>query len=388
MADTTDKTNDEAASGGGAPGKPKKKRLGRGLGSLLSIPVDLDSGEVKSGGAGGSDDRSGESVRSSVGKRVGAVADAVLGLGGGSTGNTPASAPVSSGLEVTEADSGSPELAAEGPQVHMLGVDAIRPNRFQPRTEFAEGALEELAGSIERSGLMQPLVVRSTGNTESPGWELIAGERRLRAIKHLGRSQVPAIIVEAGDQEAAEMALIENLQREDLNPLDRATALATLRDDFGLSQAALAERVGLDRSSVANLLRILELDDFSAAAVRRGALTLGHAKALLALTDDVLRRTTAAAALNGGWSVRELERRIRHLQGASQSSPGTPSKSPITNKQANVVDLERRLGELLGMRVAISLGRKKGSGKLQIEFTSLEEFDSLTERLGLGASEV
>ena len=183
------------------------------------------------------------------------------------------------------------------------------------------------------------------------------------------------------------MALIENLQREDLNPLDRASALATLRDDFGLSQAALAERVGLDRSSVANLLRILELDEFCAAAVRRGALSLGHAKALLALTDDVLRRTTAAATLNGGWSVRELERRIRHLQDASKPGSDTSTKSPITKKQANVVDLERRLGELLGMRVSISLGRKKGSGKLQVEFASLEEFDSLTERLGLGPTD-
>ena len=269
----------------------------------------------------------------------------------------------------------------------MLAVGDIQPNRHQPRTEFSDEALQELAGSIERSGLMQPLVVRSTGNSGETPWELIAGERRLRAIKLLGRAQVPAIVVEAGDQDAAEMALIENLQREDLNPLDRATALANLRDSFGLNQSDLAERVGLDRSSVANLLRILELDDFCAAAVRRGTLSLGHAKALLALTDDVHRRTTAAAALNGGWSVRELERRIRHLQGRPVDKKAGAEQSPITTKQANVVDLERRLGEILGMRVNISLGRKKGSGKLQIEFNSLEQFDTLTERLGLAPTD-
>jgi ParB family chromosome partitioning protein len=183
------------------------------------------------------------------------------------------------------------------------------------------------------------------------------------------------------------LALIENLQREDLNPLDRASALANLRDTFGLSQADLAERVGLDRSTVANLLRILELDDFCAAAVRRGTLSLGHAKALLAISDAVLRRTTAAAALNAGWSVRELERRIRHLDSEKPLDGGGAKSSPITTKQANVVDLERRLGEILGMRVNISLGRKKGSGKLQVEFNSLEQFDTLTDLLGLGSGE-
>jgi ParB family chromosome partitioning protein len=266
-----------------------------------------------------------------------------------------------------------------------LPIDAIVPNRHQPRTGFDEESLKELAGSIERSGLMQPVVVRSPGNSGEQGWELVAGERRLRALKLLGRSDVPAIVIEADDQEAAEMALIENLQREDLNPLDRAAALANLRDGFGLSQTALAERVGLDRSSVANLLRILELDEFCAAAVRRGTLSLGHAKALLAISDDVLRRTTAAAALNAGWSVRELERRVRHLSGPPSERQAVRGAGPITTKQANVVDLERRLGEILGMRVHITLGRKKGSGKLQVEFNSLEQFDTLTDRLGLGS---
>jgi len=379
------------ASGAKSGGKAKKRRLGRGIGSLLSVPVDVNSGAPVQGANA---DQTASSAK--VGGRLGAMADAVRGLAGG--GDT---AQVQPPVVPTEPEPVAPEAhTPAGPDdrtrfdgadepietlVRLLPIDAIVPNRHQPRTGFDEESLKELAGSIERSGLMQPVVVRSPGNSGEQGWELVAGERRLRALKLLGRSDVPAIVIEADDQEAAEMALIENLQREDLNPLDRAAALANLRDGFGLSQTALAERVGLDRSSVANLLRILELDEFCAAAVRRGTLSLGHAKALLAISDDVLRRTTAAAALNAGWSVRELERRVRHLSGPPSERQAVRGAGPITTKQANVVDLERRLGEILGMRVHITLGRKKGSGKLQVEFNSLEQFDTLTDRLGLGS---
>lgn len=336
-----------------APGKTKKRRLGRGIGSLLSIPVEVESGAPRPDAA---------ATAPKVGGRLGAFA-AMLPMRNEET----------------------PEAAGPGDQaIHLLDVASIHPNPHQPRIDFDETSLEELAGSIERSGLMQPIVVRSTGNQPGDAWELVAGERRLRAIKQLGKATIPAIVVEVGDREAAEMALIENLQREDLNPLERATALAHLRDNFGLSQQELAEQVGLDRSSVANLLRILELDDFCTAAVRRGTLSLGHAKALLAITDDMLRRTTAAAAVNAGWSVRELERRVRHLLEPLSGKTSSGSKRPITARQANVIDLERRLGEILGMRVNITLGRAKGRGKLQVEFTSLEQFDKLTDLLGLG----
>ena len=264
----------------------------------------------------------------------------------------------------------------------MVPIESVVPNAYQPREDFDESAIRDLAGSIERSGLMQPLVVRSTGNTGA--WELVAGERRFRAMQSLGRDQVPVIALEVDDQAAAELALIENVHREDLNPIERARGLARLRDTFGLTQKALSERVGLDRSSVANLLRVLDLDDFSLAAVRRGTLSLGHAKALLSLTDQVVRRATAAAAVNGGWSVRELERRVRSLvHDKSLATSKAGDSSPITTRQANVADLEKRLTETLGMRVQIVLGRKKGTGKVQFSFETLEEFDSLTERLGL-----
>ena len=362
---------------GNTGSKPKKRRLGRGLGSLLSVPVEVDSGVPVA--------QSKAAAPAAPKKGLGAVVDTVRGLVA-----EPLHADAPGGTEGSVGSgAGVAEVNEEGgaPRVQLVQVDQVQANRYQPRTEFDEGALKDLADSIERSGLMQPVVVRSTGNSSGLQWELVAGERRFRAIKLLERAVLPAVVIEADDREAAELALIENLQREDLNPLDRASALANLRDTFGLSQADLAERVGLDRSTVANLLRILELDDFCAAAVRRGTLSLGHAKALLAISDAVLRRTTAAAALNAGWSVRELERRIRHLDSEKPLDGGGAKSGPITTKQANVVDLERRLGEILGMRVNISLGRKKGSGKLQVEFNSLEQFDTLTDLLGLGSGE-
>ena len=380
-----------------ASGAPKKKRrLGRGLGSLLSSPVDVTTGVPRSTGNAPAPSPGAQSGRvkstslSSPGLEVPGLTDPDLEDSGhessGLESSDQGASAADSGDSLTQ--SSAPPLgsvssvAHDGLQVSMISVDTVVANTYQPREDFDETALRELAASIERSGLMQPLVVRSTGNTGT--WELVAGERRFRAMKFLGRDQVPVIALDVDDQAAAELALIENVHREDLNPIERARGLARLRDTFGLTQKALSERVGLDRSSVANLLRVLDLDDFSLAAVRQGTLSLGHAKALLSLTDQVVRRATAAAALNGGWSVRELERRVRSLsQGDSLSAPKAGDVSPITTRQANVADLEKRLTETLGLRVHIVLGRKKGTGKVQLSFETLEEFDHLTERLGL-----
>ena len=365
----------------------KKRRLGRGLGSLLSSPVDVATGVPRSTGntpaSSGSApvDRERTASLSSPGLEVPGLDDPGHVVPNVHSGGPP------SGSVVDPGSSGRPavgvtSVAHDGLQVSMISVETVVANTYQPREDFDETALQELAASIERSGLMQPLVVRSTGNTGT--WELVAGERRFRAMKFLGRDQVPVIALDVDDQAAAELALIENVHREDLNPIERARGLARLRDTFGLTQKALSERVGLDRSSVANLLRVLDLDDFSLAAVRQGTLSLGHAKALLSLSDQVVRRATAAAALNGGWSVRELERRVRSLsQEQSLEAPVPGKSSPITTRQANVADLEKRLTETLGLRVHIVLGRKKGTGKVQLSFETLEEFDHLTERLGL-----
>ena len=347
-ASKTRTPSESTTDSSGATASPKKKRrLGRGLGSLIPVPVEAPADATTA--------ESGATSLASPGLEVPGV-----------------EAPIRSSSQ-SSADGG-------GVDVQRLPVESIVANTYQPRASFEVEPLEQLAASIKRSGLMQPIVVRSTGN---PGqWELVAGERRLRAVKSIGQAEVPALVVEATDQEAAELALIENVHREDLNPIERASGLLKLHEGFGLTHKQLAERVGLSRTSITNLLRILELDDFSRAAVQRGSLTLGHAKALLSISDPAIRRSTAAAAVNGGWSVRELERRVRTLLGTEQGET-SEIKSPITSRQANVEDLERRLTEALGLRVRIALGRKKGTGAIQVRFETLEQFDHLTERLGL-----
>lgn len=274
-------------------------------------------------------------------------------------------------------------VPAPGSAVALFGVQfipttSIRPGKYQPRGSMDPQALDALAASIEASGLMQPIVVRPTG--EAGSYELIAGERRWRAITRLGRAEIPAVIREAGDHEAAELALIENLQREDLNPMDRASALRRLSDEFGLTHQQLAERVGLDRASVSNLLRLNDLDTHVAGLVRAGSLALGHAKCLLGVADLAVRRALADAAVAGDWSVRQLETKVR--EGAivprgtrTIGHAGGPSSAHLT-------DLQRQLEQHLGTRVQVRVGRKKGAGELRIQFFSLDEFDGLMARIG------
>jgi ParB family chromosome partitioning protein len=239
-------------------------------------------------------------------------------------------------------------------------------------------ALDALAASIEASGLMQPIVVRPTGDVGS--YELIAGERRWRAMTRLGRPEIPAIVREAGDHEAAELALIENLQREDLNPMDRATALRRLSDEFGLTHQQLAERVGLDRATVSNVLRLNELDAHVAGLVRAGTLSLGHAKCLLGVGDLSARRALADASTAGDWSVRQLEAKVR--EGAVVPRGTRAGGLPKGATSAHLTDLQRQLEQHLGTRVQVRVGRKKGAGELRIQFFSLDEFDGLMARIG------
>jgi ParB family chromosome partitioning protein len=263
-----------------------------------------------------------------------------------------------------------------------LHVEQIFPNRRQPRTDFSEEALRSLAGSIQQAGLMQPIVVRSTER----GFELIAGERRWRAAKLLGMEKIPAVVKDIDDQTAAELALIENIQREDLNPMERAVALKRLSSDFSLTHQEIADRVGLDRASVTNLLRLADLDRATADLVRAGKLSQGHAKALLAVTDIARRAELAAQVLSNDWSVRELERQVQATQKPPTVSGGGPSvagKEP-TARDANVADLEKQLAEYLGTRVKLQLGRKKGSGRLVLDFYTLDQFDGLMQKIGFG----
>jgi ParB family chromosome partitioning protein len=264
--------------------------------------------------------------------------------------------------------------------LRQIPVEQIVPNRRQPRTDFDEAALSSLAASIKQAGLMQPVMVRPSAQ----GFELVAGERRWRAAKLIGLATIPALVREIDEQTAAELALIENVQREDLNPMERAYALRRLSSDFSLTHQDIADRVGLDRASVSNLLRLADLDKPTADLVRRGKLSQGHAKALLAISDLGLRAELAAKTMAGDWSVRELERQV---QQAGKGKPSLRTAAPageVNARSANVADLERQLAEYLGTRVAIQLGRKKGSGRLIVDFYNLDQFDGLMSKMGFG----
>jgi ParB family chromosome partitioning protein len=265
--------------------------------------------------------------------------------------------------------------------MRMVPITDIRANPRQPRQRFDDGALEALAASIRSAGLMQPIVVRpGVGG----GYQIVVGERRWRASQKLGLTQVPAVVRELDDRTAMEWALIENIQREDLNAMERADAFKGLTDEHGLTHQEVADRVGLDRTSITNLLRLHELDDFCKDAVRNGHLSAAQAKALLSISNIEARQHLARLCLREGWSVRTLQTRARSLQ-EPKSSPGAPGAAGAPEPAAPRVhrkDLERRLSDHLGTRVGIEAGRKKGTGRLIIEFYTLDQFDGLMARLG------
>lgn len=260
-------------------------------------------------------------------------------------------------------------------------VAEIAANPRQPRKDFEESAIRSLAESIRIAGLMQPVVIRRAPSGAPSKFELIAGERRWRAAKMLGLAEIPAVIREVGDQTAAEWALIENIQREDLNPIERSEAIGRLIDEFSLTHQDLAERLGLDRVTITNLLRLADLDPFTKDAVRKGALSQGHAKVLLGIPQGELRKTLASAAISGGLSVRELERRVRE---AVSSSPQAKSKAPaLPSAKPHIEDLQRRLSEHLGTKVSIEeKGTKKGQGRVIIDYYSLDQFEGLMAKIG------
>ena len=265
----------------------------------------------------------------------------------------------------------------------LLDAKAIKTNPSQPRERFEPTAIATLAKSIRENGLLQPVLVRRVEDR----WELIAGERRLRAAIQAGMTQVPAIVQQLSDQQSAEWALIENIQREDLNPIERAKGIQRLIAEFHLTHQQAAEKVGLERASVSNLLRLLDLDRATAALVAAGSLGQGHAKVLLAIPDSTLREGLAKQAVARQWSVRRLETEVRRIAGTpTPTRPG--SIAPAADRSpANLGDLERRLSEYLGTRVQLLVGRRKGHGRLMIDFHGLEHFDDLMSRIGFESEE-
>jgi ParB family chromosome partitioning protein len=255
-----------------------------------------------------------------------------------------------------------------------IKIDSISPNPYQARTVWNENELAELAESIKANGIIQPIIVRPAG----PGYQLIAGERRFRAAQLASLTNIPALVRQATDEQLLELALVENIHRIDLNPIERAKAYQNYISTFCLTQAEAAERLGEDRSVIANYLRILDLPDEIKQMLSDGRLTMGHARAILALPTDELRRKLANRALAGRLSVREVERLVRkYLMNNGQI------KSTIRSKPAHILDMESKLSRQLGTRVNIETRKNGQRGRIIIEFHSLDEFDSIAERLGL-----
>jgi ParB family chromosome partitioning protein len=243
--------------------------------------------------------------------------------------------------------------------------------------------LEQLAASIRQSGLMQPVVVRRLPVGAAVGgarYELVAGERRWRAAAMAGLTAVPALIRDLSDEESAQLALVENLQREDLNPIDRAMAFRALCDRFGLSQAEVAQRVGLDRSSVTNLLRLIELPELIRAMIADGRLSAGHGKALLGVPGDEARLRLGERAAEEGWSVRRLEQAAQALAAEHVTTGDIVITGP--GRPPNLVELERQLGEHLGTKVVVRSDRAGKRGRIAIEFYGIDHFDGLMSRMG------
>jgi ParB family chromosome partitioning protein len=268
----------------------------------------------------------------------------------------------------------------------LVEVASVVPSRFQPRRRFDDASLQSLSDSIRRAGVMQPIIVRPIRSAGSgAAYELVAGERRWRAATLAGLRAVPALVRELDDVDAAEWGLVENVQREDLNPMDRAWALRNLMEQFGLSHADLAERVGLDRSTVANLIRLTEIEREIAELVVSGKLDGGHARALLQAEAGAGRIEMAKKAAEEGWTVRQLEAAARRSAMESKSKPASPKEAELHKRRAVLADLERRLGQHLGTRVTIRADRSGQKGTLMLEFYGLDHFDGLLQRLGLPA---
>ncbi|MCB9850411.1 MAG: ParB/RepB/Spo0J family partition protein [Phycisphaerales bacterium] len=281
--------------------------------------------------------------------------------------------------------------ATSGAAAATLRVDAIRPGKHQPRQQFDRKTIASLAASIARNGLIQPLVVRPIrmAGDESQhvvGYELIAGERRWRASKAAGIDEVPVIIRNVDDERSLELALVENLQREDLNAIDRAEAYERYCEEFGLRPEEVARRLNEDRTTVVNYLRLLELPPQVKELVAEGQLSMGHARSILGVEGTQRRCELAQAAVANGLSVRALEeivRRKRLGRDVTQPADQADETRKPAGPQANVADLENRFQQALATKVKIKPGRGKGRGRIVIDYFSLDDFDRIAGKLGV-----
>ncbi len=268
--------------------------------------------------------------------------------------------------------------AATGESTRKVAISDIAPNPYQPRRNFSEAGLAELTDSIRQQGILQPILIAPAGPDASKPFVLVAGERRLRAAQKAELDSVPAIVREATAQQMAEWALVENLQRSDLNPIERAEAYHKYMEQFKLTHAQAAERLGEPRATVSNYLRLLDLCDEVQSLLRSGELTFGHAKILAGLINQPDRQAKLARKIvSKGLSVRNLE---QLMAGADQ--PHETAAKVSLAKPAYLRDLEEQLTSSVGTRVQVKPGRKKNTGKIVIDYYSLDDFDRISNALG------
>lgn len=274
----------------------------------------------------------------------------------------------------------SPPALGETPQQQILDIriDAIRPNPRQPRTTFDQPSLNELADSIRNNGLLQPLLLR---RTTDGAYELVAGERRLRAARLAGLTTVPATVRELSDSQSFEIALVENLQREDLGPLERAAAYQQYLETFGGTVEDLAKRLCESRANISNYMRLLKLHPEVCYLLGNAQLGMGQARALAGITEPHKQLAIARLASRRNLSVRQVEELVRRSTADESTKVGTDPREPQADR-THLSDVEKALSRELGLPVRLRPGRKKNSGRVVIRYTTLDEFDRIAERLG------
>jgi ParB family chromosome partitioning protein len=296
-------------------------------------------------------------------------------------GATRAVAPVAADRPADAPAAPEAHPAPHGEELAKLPLDLLQRGRYQPRVDMRAETLTELAESIKAQGVVQPIVVRpmeAPVDGASQRYEIIAGERRWRAAQMAGLSEIPAVIRHIPDDAAIAVALIENIQRENLNPLEEARALSRLISEFGLTHQQAADAVGRSRASVSNLLRLLELPAEVCELVEKRTLEMGHARALLALPQSRQQSEVALLVANKGLSVRETEALVRRLLAGAPSADGSAMQSPA--RDPNVARLEQDLADKLGARVAIRQG-SGGKGTLVVSYNSLDELDGILQHI-------
>lgn len=386
------------SSGTDSPRRRKGRRLGRGLNSLIQIetPVRVDVPPV-------ADETAVQTANINE-----LVSEPTAGHGPTDRVETESGDSGRGPIGATGSDRGGASGSADNEfGLVSIALDRIVPSQFQPRQRIDGVTLDRLADSIRQTGLIQPIIVRPAsshdqndrahgiaGVAESRGgvvrdemrYELVAGERRWRAAQRAGLTTIPALVRELGDEQAAEWALVENVQREDLNAIERAWALRRLAEQFGLTHGQIGQRVSLDRSSVANLIRLTDLEDEIQALLAGGALSMGHGKALRAAPAGSARIELAKTAASERWTVRKLEQESRRLAQQPESDATLPlddrTIAPMPERAAALLDLEKQLGEHLGTKVTIRADRSGTKGRLSIAFYDLDHFDGLMAKMG------